>query len=95
MEFSVKLRELTKKFKQEITVYRNVMRDERTPFTAKLLLWLAVSYLLLPFDLIPDFIPVLGQLDDIVIVPLLVYFALKLIPEQILIDNREKLVTRF
>ena len=92
MAFTAKLRVITKKFKREITVYRNVMRDERTPLAAKFLLWLAVSYLIMPFDLIPDFIPILGQLDDMVIVPLLIYFALKLIPEQIVIDNRQKLV---
>jgi len=47
---------------------------------AKGLLWLALAYLVLPFDLIPDFIPVIGQLDELVIIPLLLYLALKLTP---------------
>jgi uncharacterized membrane protein YkvA (DUF1232 family) len=57
-----------------------VLRHPQTPLLAKFLLGLAVAYLLLPFDLIPDFIPVIGQLDDILIVPGLIYLALKMTP---------------
>jgi uncharacterized membrane protein YkvA (DUF1232 family) len=79
-----KLKSFSKNIKKELTLYRLVLKDKRTPLTAKLLLGAAIGYLLLPFDLIPDFIPVLGQLDDIIIVPLLVYFALKIIPPYII-----------
>ena len=57
---------------------------------AKFLLWLAIGYVLLPFDLIPDFIPVLGQLDDALIVPGLVYLALKMIPQDVVVECRER-----
>jgi uncharacterized membrane protein YkvA (DUF1232 family) len=57
---------------------------------AKVLLGLAVGYALLPFDLIPDFIPVLGHLDDVIIVPVLVLIALKMIPKEVIVDCREK-----
>jgi uncharacterized membrane protein YkvA (DUF1232 family) len=83
-----KLKAFTKTVKREVSIYKRVMQDERVPFTAKILLWLAVGYLLLPFDIIPDFIPVLGQLDDIIIVPALIYFALKLIPVGIIDEYR-------
>ena len=73
-----------KKIKTEIIVYRRVLNDKRTPIAAKILLWLAISYLLLPFDLIPDFIPVLGQIDDLIIVPALFYAAILIIPGVIL-----------
>lgn len=74
--------------KNEITVYRLVVKDPRTPRAARLLLGAAVGYLLLPFDIIPDIIPVFGQLDDLVIVPLLVFIALKMIPAGVIEDCR-------
>lgn len=54
------------------------------------MLGLAIGYLLLPFDLIPDFIPVIGHLDDVIIVPGLIYLALKMIPNEIIHECREK-----
>ena len=61
---------------------------------AKWLLWLAIGYVLLPFDLIPDFIPVLGQLDDALIVPGLVYLALKMIPKEVIEECRQRITKR-
>ena len=75
-----RLKEFARAFKQELKVYRILLRDPETPPLARVLLGLAVGYVLLPFDLIPDFIPVLGQLDDLVIVPGLVWVALKVVP---------------
>lgn len=57
---------------------------------AKVLLGTAIGYLLLPFDLIPDFIPVIGQLDDLLIVPGLIYLALKMIPDEVVAECRRK-----
>lgn len=85
-----KLKSLTKQLKQEFEVYRLVLKHPQTPLVAKLFLGLAVGYLLLPFDLIPDFIPVLGQLDDVVIIPVLVYIALLFIPKDIIQSCREQ-----
>lgn len=85
-----KLKSLTKHLKQEFAVYRLVLKHPQTPLIAKVFLGLAVGYLLLPFDLIPDFIPVLGQLDDVVIIPLLVYIALLFIPKDIIQSCREQ-----
>ena len=67
--------------------------DKRTPFIAKLLIGLTVGYLLSPIDLIPDFIPILGILDDLILVPLLISISIKLIPEIVLSDAKIKLET--
>ncbi len=66
-------------------------KDKRTPFAAKILIGLTVGYLLSPIDLIPDFIPVLGLLDDLIIVPILISASIKLIPAIVLSDARQSL----
>ncbi len=83
-----RLQAVAKQLKQELQFYQRVLKHPQTPLAAKCLLWLAVSYLLLPFDLIPDFIPILGQLDDLVIVPLLLVIALRITPELVVRDCR-------
>ncbi|MBI3245026.1 MAG: DUF1232 domain-containing protein [Deltaproteobacteria bacterium] len=85
-----RLRALAATFKRELRVYRLVLKDPRTPRLAKILLGLAIGYVLLPFDLIPDFIPVLGHLDELVIVPGLVFLALKLIPADVVAACRRQ-----
>ncbi len=70
--------------RRELAVYRRVLHHPDTPWLAKLCLGLAVGYLLLPFDLIPDFIPVLGQLDDVILVPGLILLALWLVPAEVM-----------
>jgi uncharacterized membrane protein YkvA (DUF1232 family) len=79
---------LARAFKRELIVYRRVLADQRTPLRAKVFLCLALGYLCMPFDLIPDFIPVLGHLDDLVIVPALVYLALRFVPRELVAEHR-------
>jgi uncharacterized membrane protein YkvA (DUF1232 family) len=83
-----RLKQLAAQVKRELKVYQAVARDPRTPWLARMLLLAAIGYLLLPFDLIPDWIPVLGMLDDVLIVPGLIFLALKLIPEDIVEEHR-------
>lgn len=95
------LKEKVKKLKQETVPIYYALFDRRTPLSAKLLAALTVTYLLSPIDLIPDFIPVLGLLDDLIIVPLLITATLKLIPQYVLddikskIDSKERLPTKW
>jgi uncharacterized membrane protein YkvA (DUF1232 family) len=84
-----KSKEFAASFKRELIVYQRVLRDKRTPMIAKIFLGLAIGYLCMPFDLIPDFIPVIGHLDDAVIVPTLVFVALRFVPREIAIQHRE------
>ncbi|MEW6001926.1 MAG: DUF1232 domain-containing protein [Nitrospirota bacterium] len=83
-----RLKAIEKDLKREIEVYRRVLKDDRTPKIAKFFLGLAIGYALLPFDIIPDFIPVIGHIDDLIIVPALVVIALKMIPEEVIKDCR-------
>ncbi len=85
-----KLKLFGKTFKRELVVYQLVLRDPRTPRLAKWLLRLALGYVLVPFDLIPDRLPALGLLDDAVIVPALVIISLKLIPKEVIKDWRKR-----
>lgn len=78
---------------RDLKVYRSVLKDKRTPTISKIALGLAVGYALLPFDLIPDWIPVIGHLDDVIIVPLLVIIGLKFMPKEIIEEYREKFLT--
>lgn len=64
-----KLKENVKKLKQETVPIYQALFDPRTPLSAKIVAGLTIAYLLSPIDLIPDFIPVLGLLDDLIIVP--------------------------
>jgi uncharacterized membrane protein YkvA (DUF1232 family) len=86
-----RLRHLAKQLKQEFTLYRLVAKHPETPWLAKMCLGLAIGYLLLPFDLIPDFIPILGQLDDVVIIPLMLYIALIITPVSIIEHCRQQI----
>ena len=65
-------------------------RDPRTPWYAKALAAVVAAYALSPIDLIPDFIPILGYLDDLVIVPLGIALTIKLIPKDVLEDCRRQ-----
>ena len=60
------------------------------PLAAKVLAILVVAYAFSPIDLIPDFIPILGQLDDVILVPLGIWLVLKLIPQHVIADSRMK-----
>ena len=69
-----------RRLKRQVWALFLAWKDPGTPWTAKIVIAVTVAYALSPIDLIPDFIPVLGQLDDLVIVPALIVVALRLIP---------------
>ncbi len=69
-------------------------RDSRVPLYVKILMILIIAYALSPVDIVPDFIPVLGYIDDLIILPLGIYLVFKLIPEEVKLDYREKTETK-
>ena len=76
--------------KREVLALWLVARDERTPLGAKLMAGAVAAYALSPIDLIPDFIPVLGLLDDLLLVPLGIWLALRLVPAELMAECRGK-----
>lgn len=84
------LRDTYARFRREIRIYQVALGHPRTPRAARWLLGAAIAYSLTPIDLIPDFIPVLGHLDDAVIVPGLVALAIRLIPRDIVEECRAR-----
>jgi uncharacterized membrane protein YkvA (DUF1232 family) len=76
----INIKERANRLKSDIPAVFLALKDKDTPFLAKLFAGLAVGYILSPIDLIPDFIPVLGYLDDVIIVPALIALTVKLMP---------------
>ena len=80
--------------KRESLVLYYAARDPRTPWYAKVLAGLIVAYALSPIDLIPDFIPILGYLDDLIITPGGIWLAVRLIPPEVMAEARATAATR-
>jgi uncharacterized membrane protein YkvA (DUF1232 family) len=76
--------------KQELVALYLAARDPRTPWYAKVFLLCVVAYALSPIDLIPDPIPILGYVDDLLLLPLGIYLALRMIPAEVLRECRAK-----
>ena len=84
------LKKRAKQLKEDIPALYLAMKSKNTPILAKLLAFLTVAYALSPIDLIPDFIPVLGYLDDLILLPLLVVLTIKLIPKEVWLQSKEQ-----
>lgn len=83
-----KWRQRVRQLKGEVYALYLAYKDPRVPWYARLWVAIVVSYALSPIDLIPDFIPVLGYLDDLLLIPLGIMLAIKLIPEPVLSEYR-------
>lgn len=83
-------RQQAKKLKIEVFALYLAYRDPRVPLYARIFAGCVVGYAFSPIDLIPDFIPIIGYLDDLVLIPLGIKIALSMIPENVMIVSREK-----
>ena len=90
MSLRTSLRARARALKQDVVALWYAVRDPRTPVAARLVAGFVVAYALSPIDLIPDFIPVLGYLDDVILVPLGIALALWLIPAPVMVDARAR-----
>ena len=85
-----KIKAWAKNLKRQLFILYFAYRDERIPWYVKLFTACIVAYAFSPIDLIPDFIPILGYLDDVIILPLGIMFALKMIPQDVISDCEVK-----
>ena len=79
-----------RRIKQDVVAVYFAARDPRTPMLARCMALAVAAYALSPIDLIPDFIPVLGYLDDLILVPLGLLLVIRLIPPLVLLESRAK-----
>ena len=86
----VSLRERAHRLKRDTLAVWYASLDQRTPWYARLLAGLVAAYAFSPIDLVPDFIPVLGYLDDLLLIPLGVGLAVRLIPAGVMADCRQQ-----
>ncbi len=90
MALITRLKSHVRTLKREAYALYIAARDPRVPWYAKAFLALVVAHTFSPIDLIPDFIPVLGYLDDLVITPLGIALALKMVPSEVMVDARQQ-----
>jgi uncharacterized membrane protein YkvA (DUF1232 family) len=89
----MKWQEKARQLRTEIYALYLALGDPRTPWYARAFVVFVIAYALSPIDLIPDFIPVLGYLDDLILIPAGIYLALKMIPGGVLEECRQKAKT--
>ena len=87
MQFS-NLKSWAKALKRDVMTLWFALKHPQTPWHARAFAFLLTAYALSPIDLIPDFIPVLGYLDDLIIVPIGVWLLIRMVPNQVVIDSR-------
>lgn len=90
-----KIKKITENIKKYIYVLYICYKNPKTPWYAKVIIIITVAYALSPIDLIPDFIPVLGYLDDLLILPLGILLSIKLIPEEIFNECKAEPIKQF
>ena len=83
-------KEKARQLKTDIYALSLAYKDPRVPLHAKIFVAVVVAYALSPIDLIPDFIPILGYIDDLIIIPVGIYLSLKMIPREVLLECRKK-----
>lgn len=84
------LKARAKQLKTDIPALFLSLKDKKTPILAKVFAGITVAYALSPIDLVPDFIPVLGYLDDVILLPMLVALTIKFIPYEVIEEKREQ-----
>ena len=83
-----RIKEWARAIRRDVHALHLAARDPRTPWYAKALALVIAAYALSPIDLIPDFVPVLGHLDELILLPLAILLAVKLVPAEVMAEHR-------
>jgi uncharacterized membrane protein YkvA (DUF1232 family) len=83
------LRRWAKGIKRDVHALYFAARDPRTPWFAKMLALIVAAYAVSPIDLIPDFIPIIGYLDDVILVPMGILLVVRMIPPDVMAEHRQ------
>lgn len=89
-KFCTWVKESAQKLKREIITLYIASNDERVPILAKIICAFVLAMALSPIDIIPDFIPILGLLDDIILIPIGLWLAMRMIPDEVWVDARQQ-----
>lgn len=90
MQLIANAKSWARQIKRDVVAVYFSARDPRTPLLVRLLAVLVAAYALSPIDLIPDFIPIIGYLDDLLLVPLGLMLVIRMLPPEVLVDSRVK-----
>ncbi len=82
------IRDWARRIKRDLAAVASAARDPRTPAVARIAAVLVVAYALSPIDLIPDFIPVLGYLDEVILLPMALFLVIRMIPDPLMAEFR-------
>lgn len=85
-----KIKDWARQLKNNLTALYYVQQHPQTPWYCRVLIFLTLLYALSPIDLIPDFIPMLGLLDDLLLLPLVIYLTIKLLPKKLWLEHKLK-----
>ena len=90
LKWAARLHHMGRQILMELAYCRCVLTHPRTPRPARWILGAAIAYAASPIDLIPDFIPILGHLDDVLVLPLLTWLAFRLVPRDVMTECRKQ-----
>ncbi len=90
MKIAEKLKEKSKKIKTQLLTVYYAYKNPEIKLLPRIIIGIAIAYALSPIDIIPDFIPVIGYLDDLIIIPALLSLAIKMIPKEIMEESRKR-----
>ncbi|NCV03964.1 MAG: DUF1232 domain-containing protein, partial [Burkholderiaceae bacterium] len=85
-----RIRSWANELKSDVLVLWFALKNSRTPLIARAVAFITVAYALSPIDLIPDFVPILGYLDDLILIPIFIWITIKLVPDDVRAQSREQ-----